>query len=95
MGAGQPATMAYFMPMVIIFVIFYFIVIRPQQKEQKQFKVMVANLKKNDRIVTIGGVHATIINVKEKTFVIRVDDNTRVEVDKTAVARIEKQQSAV
>ena len=79
-----------FLPLILIIAIFYFILIRPQQKQQKDFKDMVASLKKNDQIVTIGGVHGTIINVKEKTFVLRVNDDTRFEIDKTAVGRLVK-----
>jgi len=52
---------------------------------------MVSGLKKNDQIVTMGGIHGTIVNVKDKTIVLRVDDNTRIEIDKAAVTRLEKQ----
>jgi len=76
--------------LLVIFVIFYFVLIRPQQKQQKEYKQMVESLKKNDQVVTVGGVHGTIVNLKEKTLVIRVDDNTRLEIDRTAVARKEK-----
>ena len=79
------------LPMASVFLIFYFIYILPQRREQKKFKDMVEALKKNDQVVTIGGLHGTIVNIKEKTFIVRVDDNARVEVDKSAVARIEKQ----
>ncbi|MDD5573945.1 MAG: preprotein translocase subunit YajC, partial [Candidatus Omnitrophica bacterium] len=64
--------------------------IRPQQKQQKEFKKMLEALKKNDQIVTIGGVHGTIVNIKDKTLIVRVDDNTRMEIDKSAVSRLEK-----
>ncbi len=76
--------------LLVIFGIFYFVLIRPQQKQQKEFKKMLDNLKKNDQVVTVGGVHGTIVNLKDKTLVIRVDDNTRLEIDRTAVARREK-----
>jgi preprotein translocase subunit YajC len=78
-------------PLAVIFLIFYFVLIRPQQKQQKEYKKMLEGLKKNDQVVTLGGVHATIVNVKEKTFVIRVDDNVRVEIDKSAVGRLLKE----
>jgi preprotein translocase subunit YajC len=51
---------------------------------------MISALKKNDEIITTGGIHATIVNVKEKTYVIRVDDNTRIEISKTAVAGLKR-----
>ncbi len=90
MDSSQAQLLGNLLPLVLIFGIFYFILIRPQQKQQSDFKKMVENLKKNDQVVTIGGVHGTIVNIKDKTFIIRVDDNTRLEIDKSAVARIEK-----
>ncbi len=78
------------LPIATVILIFYVIMFRPQQKQQKEFKQMLENLKKNDAIVTIGGVHGTIVAVKDKTFVIRVDDSTRLEIDKSAVGRLEK-----
>lgn len=91
MNNPQTAMLANLLPLALIFLIFYFILIRPQQKQQKEFTRMVSGLKKNDQIVTMGGIHGTIVNVKDKTLVLRVDDNTRIEVDKTAVSRLEKQ----
>jgi preprotein translocase subunit YajC len=91
MNSSQLGMMGNLFPLALIFLIFYFILIRPQQKEQKAFKKMLENLKKNDQIVTMGGIHGTIVNVKDKTFVVRVDDNARIEIDKSAVARVEKQ----
>ena len=52
---------------------------------------MVTSLKKNDEVVTGGGIHGTIVNVKDNTFIIRVDDNVRIEVSKTAIARLKRQ----
>lgn len=82
--------MAQLFPLVLILLVFYFILIRPQQKQQKEYAKMLDTLKKNDQIVTSGGVHATIVNVKDKTFIIRVDDNVRLEIDKNAVGRLLK-----
>ncbi len=77
-------------PIVIIFVIFYFLLIRPQKQQEKKHKEMIMSLKKNSEVVTICGIHGTIVNVKESTFILRVDDNTKVEIDKTAIARVTK-----
>jgi len=85
-GAG----MANILFLVVIFGIFYFMLIRPQQKQQKKHHEMINNLNKNDEVVTLGGMHGTIINVKEKTFVLRVDDNVKIEVDKSAISYIVK-----
>jgi preprotein translocase subunit YajC len=51
---------------------------------------MVDSLKRNDEIITSGGVHGTIVNIKEKTVVVRIDDNVKIEIDRSAVARVEK-----
>jgi preprotein translocase subunit YajC len=64
--------------------------IRPQQKQQKKHHEMINNLNKNDEVVTAGGIHGTIINVKEKSFILRVDDNVKIEVDKSAIAYLTK-----
>ncbi len=76
----------------IIFFIFYFLVLRPQKQKEKEHQKQIQELKKNDEIVTIGGIHGTIINVKEKTFIVRIDDNTKIEIEKSSVSRITKAQ---
>ncbi|MCD6134528.1 MAG: preprotein translocase subunit YajC [Candidatus Omnitrophica bacterium] len=76
------------MPLLLIFIVFYFLVIMPQKKQQRKHAEMIKNIKKNDEVVTIGGIHGTVVNIKEKTFVIRVDDNIKIEIDKTAVASV-------
>ena len=76
--------------MVIIFVIFYFLLIRPQKKQQAEHKNMIQSLKKNDEIITSGGIHGTIVNVKDNSFVLRVDDNAKIEVQKNAVSVLKK-----
>ena len=91
MNGPQAGMLANLFPLALIFLIFYFILIRPQQKQQKEFKQMLESLKKNDQIVTVAGIHGTIVNVKEKTFVVRIDDNAKIEIDKSAVTRVEKQ----
>lgn len=77
-------------PFIFIFLIFYLLVIRPEKNKAKDRQRKIEALKKNDEIVTAGGIHGTVINVKEKTLIIRIDDNTKVEIDKTAVGRVEK-----
>ena len=79
-----------FLPIIIVFFIFYFLLIRPQKLSQKEHHRMIQNLKKNDDIVTNGGLHGTIVNVKDKTIILRIDENTRVEVDKNCVAYLKK-----
>ncbi|MBI4227988.1 MAG: preprotein translocase subunit YajC [Candidatus Omnitrophica bacterium] len=76
------------MPALFLFGVMYFLLIRPQQRRQQEHAKLVAALKKHDEVVTIGGVHGTILNVKEQTVILRVDDQAKLEVDKTAVARL-------
>ena len=91
MPQGQYPGLVGFLPLIIIFVIFYFLIIAPQRKQQKKQQEMLGALQKNDQVVTAGGIHGVIVNVKEKTFVVRIDDNVRVEIDKASVSyKIEK-----
>lgn len=79
-----------FVPLVIIFVIFYFMLIRPQKKKEAEHQKMLGNLAKNDEVVTSSGIHGTIINVKEKSVILRVDENVKIEIEKNCVAYIKK-----
>ena len=80
------------LPLSIIFLIFYFPVFKPQKDKQKQHREMIANLKKNDAIVTAGGMHGVIVNIKETTVVIRVDDSVKIEIDKEAISTVKKKE---
>ena len=73
---------------VPIFLIFYFLVIRPQRQQQKKLKEMLSNLKKNDEVVTVSGIHGSVAIVKDKTVVVRVDEGCRIEFDREAIASV-------
>jgi len=88
--AAQPNAIASLMPIIFIFGIFYFLLIRPQQKKQKEHQKMVSELKKNDEVVTSGGMHGTVVNVKDTTLTLKVDENVKVEINKTAIAYVKK-----
>ncbi len=77
-------------PLIFLFAVFYFLIIRPQQKKQKQHQAMISSLKKNDEVVTAGGVHGTIVQVKDKTLGLRIDENTKIEIDKASIAYTKK-----
>ena len=79
-----------FVPLILIFVIFYFMLIRPQRQKEKEHQKMLGNVAKNDEVVTSSGIHGTIINVKEKTVILRVDENVKIELDKSCIAYIKK-----
>jgi len=72
-----------------IIAIFYFLIIRPQNKKQKETKKMLEALKKGDRIVTIGGIHGTIQNVRANTVIVKVDENVKLEFSRSAISSIE------
>lgn len=78
------------LPLILIFIIFYFLIIRPQKSKEKDHQKMLEGLKKNDEIVTSGGIHGTIVNLKEKTLILRIDDNVKMEIEKNCVAYIKK-----
>ena len=76
------------LPFVLIIGIFYFFIIRPQNKKQKETENMLASLQKGDKVVTIGGIHGVISSVKEKTVIVKVDDNTKLEFTRSAIANV-------
>ena len=79
------ATISQFLPFVLIAVVFYFFIIRPQSKQRQKLKEMISNLKKGDKIITKGGIVGTIWEVSNSTFVIETQDETKMEVLKDAV----------
>ncbi|MDR2096333.1 MAG: preprotein translocase subunit YajC [Treponema sp.] len=86
---GPAAMLQMFFPFILIIGIFYFLIIRPQNKKQKETQKMLSALKKGDRIVTIGGIHGTIANVRENTVIVRVDDATKMEFSRSAISSVE------
>jgi preprotein translocase subunit YajC len=72
----------------LIIVIFYFLIIRPQRKKQKDTQSMLANVRKGDRVSTVGGIRGTVHAVKENTVVLRVDDNAKIEFNKNAISAV-------
>jgi len=89
-GAPPQNLLVTMMPLVFIFVIFYFLLIRPQQKKQKEHEKLVQAVKTGDQVVTSSGIHGTVSNVKEKTVIVKIADNVKVEFDRGAIASVEK-----
>lgn len=78
-------------PFVLIGIIFYFLIIRPQSKRQKEMEKLLSSLKTGDKVVTSSGIHGIISNVKEgKTLILKIADNVKIEIDKSAVTAVEK-----
>ena len=88
-GAAQaPNPITQFAPLIFIGVIFYFLLIRPQQKQRKEQQKLVEALKTGDKVITSSGIHGMISNVKERTVLLKVADNVKIEIDKAAVATV-------
>ncbi len=75
-------------PFVLMFAVFYFLLIRPQQKKQKQRTSMLNQLKKGDKISTIGGLHGTVVELTDDTVVLRVNDTTKMTFERSAINTI-------
>jgi preprotein translocase subunit YajC len=90
-GTGQAGGSSWVTMLVtfgLIIVIFYFLIIRPQRKKQKDSQSMLSSLRKGDRVSTVGGMRGTVQSVKESTVVLKVDDNTKIEFNKSAISAV-------
>lgn len=85
---GQGNMLMSVVPFILIIAIFYFFIIRPQNKKQKETEKMINALKKGDKVVTIGGIHGTVSSTKEKTVVVKVDSNTQIEFSRSAISAV-------
>lgn len=72
----------------LIFAVMYFLIFRPQKKKEQETKRMIDALKKGDKVVTIGGIHGTISSTKERTVIVKVDDGTKIEFNRTAISTV-------
>lgn len=85
-GSGPASMLIQFVPLIAIFAIFFFLLIRPQQRDRKRREAMLASLKKGDRVVTSGGLIGTIVGLNEQTVMLKVADSVRVECLRSAVS---------
>ncbi len=90
----QPGILEMFMPMVFMFAIFYFLLIRPQQKKQREHQKLIESVKTGDKVVTNSGIHGLVANVKERTIMLKVADNVKIELDRAAIATITRSDEA-
>ena len=84
-GGGQ---YMFFVTLGLVFLIFYFLLIRPQRKEQKEREALIATVKKGDKIITIGGLHGMVTLTKDRTVVMKVDENCKIEISRSAIATV-------
>ncbi|MGF1655499.1 MAG: preprotein translocase subunit YajC [Verrucomicrobiales bacterium] len=77
-----------FMPLIFMFVIFYFLLIRPQQKQRKEHEKLIQSVRSGDKVVTNAGIHGIVTNVKERTVHLKIADNVKIELEKFAIASL-------
>ena len=87
-GGGGTQLITMLVTFGLIIVVFYFLVIRPQNKKQKDAKKMLESIRKGDRVVTIGGMHGYVDSVKDDAVIIKVDDNVKIKFSKSAVSQV-------
>lgn len=85
---GAPSMIQSLFPLIIIFVIFYFLLIRPQQKKAKEHKAMLDNLKKGDRVVTNGGIYGTVYSLTQNTVTLIISEGVKIKVARSYIASI-------
>jgi preprotein translocase subunit YajC len=85
-ASGQGGQIMAFLPLILLFAVYYFLLIRPQQKRAKTHKQFIENLKKGDRVVTSGGMYGTITGVTDDSVTVEVAEKVRVKVLKSAIA---------
>ena len=89
-AAAPPSSLTMLFPIAFMFLIFYLLVFRPQSKARKEHEQMLKNLKKNDEVMTSGGLFGTIVNVKPDAVTLRIAENVRVDVEPSAITRLVK-----
>lgn len=87
--SGDPANpLQMFLPLILIFLVFYFFIIRPQKKKEDTRKAMIQAVQKGDKIVTIGGIHGSVTQVDETSVLVQVDANTKLRIEKSALSNV-------
>lgn len=89
-GGQQPSLVSAMLPFVAMVAIFYFLLIRPQQKQQKQHQLMLSEIKKGDKVITSGGIHGLVANVKENIVSVKIADNVKIDVEKSTISKVIK-----
>jgi len=87
-GSGVVANIVLFGSIILIF---YFMIIRPQQKRQKERQQMIDSLKKGDKIITAGGIHGTVVGIEDKVALVQIADNVKIKVDRSTIGTILKE----
>jgi preprotein translocase subunit YajC len=85
---GAPPALVSFAPLILVFVVFYFLLIRPQQQKAKEHRTMLANLKRNDEVVTAGGLYGKVVALGEDIVTLEIAPNVRVRVSRPQINRV-------
>jgi preprotein translocase subunit YajC len=88
-GNGPPAWVQI-LPLVILFVLMYFVLLRPQMKRQKETEKLIQSIKTGDRVLAAGGIYGTVANLKDAVVVLKIADNVKIEVSRASIASVEK-----
>ncbi len=91
-GGGSPNPISSMIPFVLIFAVLYLLILRPQMKKQKDQKRMIEELEKGDQVVTSGGIHGSIANIKDDILVLKIADNVKIELSRAAVSRVKNKE---
>lgn len=89
-GASQAGALSSFIPLILMFVIFYFLLIRPQQKKTKEHQNMVSNLKKGDAVITTGGIHGRITSTDDSTVTMEIAEKVRIKVTRGNISAVKQ-----
>lgn len=92
-GQAQANPLAAFMPLIVIFIIFYLLLIKPQQKKQKELQKMLSEVQKGDKIITTGGIHGIVASVKDDIVSVKVAENVKIDVSRSCIATVKKEKA--
>ena len=87
-GSQSQNPLISLLPLILIFVVFYFLLILPQQRKQRQHRKLIEALNKGDRVITSAGIHGTVANVKDQTLIVVIADGVKVEIEKSHIAHV-------
>jgi preprotein translocase subunit YajC len=93
-GSSTPGVVASFLPIILIIGIFYLLIYRPMRRRQRNLEAMVTGLKNGDRVVTTGGMYGTVAGIRENTVLLKVAEQTKIEVAKSAIASMQAPDSS-
>jgi len=84
-------TLIGFAPLLMIMVLFYFLMIRPQSQERKKREAMLAGIQRGDKVLTRGGIYGTVADIREQVLVLKINENSKIEVERSYVDTVQKQ----